>query len=614
MNRSILAIAVASLLPHASLSYAQEASSDETMVVTANRFEQSADSVLAPVSVVTREDIKKMQAQSVLDVLKTLPGVELSYQGTKANTNSIFIRGTSSRHTLVLVDGVRINSATAGGASVGLIPANAIEKIEVVRGPRAAVYGSDALGGVISITTKPKLGSAHEAKATFGSNSYAQQSWRSVGDISEKTKGSFFVNNEKSKGYKVSSSAPDSDRHGFDAQTILGSLTHTYSSSIELFFTGYYQQGLSEYNGADPSNNYAATKFESDTENYVFAGGANVALGDWLSQFQLSTNKAFSADGKADGGKSGKGSITTKRNSASWVNTYSGLENSTINLGVDYYQEKALRGGTNSSDYSDNKKTNTGVFITGFTQLSDLTLEASLRNDRDSGFGNHTTWNLGAGYALTEAIELVGSYGTAFKAPTFNDLYYPTSGNPDLKPETSKSLEFGVKGYHELVDWSVTTYRTDIEDMIAWAPIAPGSSVYKPSNVENAQIKGIELELGFETGPINHKLIGDWKDPKDTKKNTQLIRRAKENYKWVGTYSADAVDVSLIANYVGKRYDSSLYELEAYSTADAAVTYRVTDKFTTGLRVSNMFDKGYETAKGYPAAEREWYLNASYQF
>ncbi|MDC5703196.1 TonB-dependent receptor [Vibrio europaeus] len=607
MNRSILAIAVASLLPHASLSYAQEASSDETMVVTANRFEQSADSVLAPVSVVTREDIEKMQAQSALDVLKTLPGVELSYQGTKANTNSIFIRGTSSRHTLVLVDGVRINSATAGGASVGLIPVNAIEKIEVVRGPRAAVYGSDALGGVISITTKPKSGSVHEAKATFGSNSYAQQSWRSVGDISEKTKGSFFVNNEKSKGYKVSSSAPDSDRHGFDAQTILGSLTHTYSSSVELFFTGYYQQGLVEYAGF-------SSKSESDRENYTFAGGVNYSSENWLSQLQLSTDKGYSADGKADGGASGKASITTKRNSASWVNTYTGLENSAINLGVDYYQEKAQRGGTNTSDYSDNKKTNTGVFITGFTQLSDLTLEASLRNDRDSAFGNHTTWNLGAGYSLTEAIELVGSYGTAFKAPTFNDLYYPTSGNPDLKPETSKSLEFGVKGYHELVDWSVTTYRTDIEDMIAWAPIAPGSSVYKPSNVENAQIKGIELELGFETGPINHKLIGDWKDPKDTKKNTQLIRRAKENYKWVGTYSADAVDVSLIANYVGKRYDSSLYELEAYSTADAAVTYRVTDKFTTGLRVSNMFDKGYETAKGYPAAEREWYLNASYQF
>ncbi|OAN19226.1 Vitamin B12 transporter BtuB [Photobacterium jeanii] len=604
MKKTLLAVALAPLFIQ-SQAFATETSYDDVMVVTANRFEQPVSSVLAPVSIVTREEIEQLQAQSALDVLKTLPGVEFSSNGNKAQSSSIYIRGTSSRHTLVLVDGVRINSSTTGGASVGLIPADAIEKIEVVRGPRAAVYGSDAIGGVISITTMPQSGSVHQAKATFGSNNYAQQSWRSVGQISEQTQGSFVVNNEKSDGYRVKDTAPEGDRHGFEAQTLLGSLRHAATDSVNLFFTGYYQNGLVEYDRSG--------KYESDREQYNLAGGVDYSTEHWLSKLELSSSKDFSADGKADGGKPGKGSLTTKRQSVAWVNTLTQIENSVINLGVDYYKEKAERGGTNTTDFSENSKHNTAGFVTGHTRIADLTLEAALRHDKDSVFGGYTTWNIATGYAVTDAIDVVGSYGTAFKAPTFNDLYYPGgSGNPDLKPETSKSAEFGVKGRHDLLDWGLTAYHTDIKDMIAWAPTAAGP--WKPNNVDNARIKGIELELGFETGPISHRVVGDWKDPEDKKDGSQLIRRAKQNYKWVGTYSSEAVDVSLVANYVGKRYDSSKYELSAYTTADAAVTYRVTEKFTTGLRASNLFDKKYETAKGYPAPERAFYINGSYQF
>ncbi|MDO6545019.1 TonB-dependent receptor domain-containing protein [Photobacterium sanguinicancri] len=604
MKKTLLAVALAPLFIQ-SQAFATETSTDDVMVVTANRFEQSASSVLAPVSIVTREDIELLQAQSALDVLKTLPGIEISSNGGKAQSSAIYIRGTSSRHTLVLVDGVRLNSSTTGGASVGLIPADAIEKIEIVRGPRAAVYGSDTIGGVISITTTPKSGSVHQAKATFGSNNYSQQSWRSVGQISENTQGSFVVNNEQSDGYRVKSTAPEGDEHGFESKTLLGSLRHAATDSINLYFTGYYQTSLVEYD--------QGSKYESDREKYNFSGGIDYTAGSWLSKLELSDSKEVTADGKSDGGKSGKGSLTTKRQSVAWVNTLTQIENSVINLGVDYYKETAERGGTNTTDFSDNSKHNTAAFVTGHTRIAELTLEAALRHDKDSAFGGYTTWNLAAGYAVTSAIDVVGSYGTAFKAPTFNDLYYPGgSGNPDLKPETSKSAELGVKGRHDLLDWGVTAYQTDIKDMIAWAPTTAGP--WKPDNIDNAKIKGIELELGFDTGPISHRVVGDWKDPEDKKDGSQLIRRAKQNYKWVGTYSSEMVDVSLVANYVGKRYDSKQYELDAYTTADVAVTYRVTDKFTAGLRASNLFDKEYQTSKDYPAPERAFYVNGSYQF
>lgn len=146
MKKSLLAISVASLLTPISYSYAQEVQTNDTIVVTASRFAQPESSVLASMSVITKAEIEKLNVTSALDVLKTLPGVEVNSQGGKGKS-AAFLRGTSSKHTLVLVDGVKINSATAGGASLGLIPAFAIEQIEVVRGPRAAIYGSDAIGG-----------------------------------------------------------------------------------------------------------------------------------------------------------------------------------------------------------------------------------------------------------------------------------------------------------------------------------------------------------------------------------------------------------------------------------------------------------------------------------
>jgi vitamin B12 transporter len=566
-------------------------------------------------SVLTREEIAQFNAQSALDALKMLPGIEFSSSGTKAHATSIYIRGTSARHTLLLVDGVRVNSPTLGGAdAIGLIPVNAIERIEVVRGPRAAVYGSDAIGGVIHITTVPASGSVHSAQLAVGSHGYNQQSWRSVGDISDNTTGSIVLANERSSGYRVTTAAPKDDRHGYNAQTLIGNLNHQASTELSLFFTGFYQASLVEYNGSDVSNGYAPTKFESDGDTYTFAGGVNYQKSQWNSNLQLSRSKDLNADGIADGGKSGKGSLTTRRDSVAWVNTYQGIANSLINLGVDYYVEHAERGGTNTVDFSEDRKTNSALFATGFSQLTDdLSLEASIRGDKDSAFGSYTTWNLAAGYALTDNIDVMGSYGTAFKAPTFNDLYYPGgSGNPDLKPEKSESAEIGIKGYTPAIIWSLTAYQTEIKDMIAWAPTSAGP--WRPSNINNANITGVELELTFDTGPITHKLVGDWKDPKDSDSGEQLIRRAKENYKWTASYSTDKLDALISANYVGKRFDSGDYLLNAYATIDAAITYRVTQNLLSGLRISNLTDKEYETAKGYLPPERSWYLNAAYHF
>jgi len=315
MQKSALAIALASLFTPISYLHASEAQSEETVVVTANRFEQPKSSVLASISVVTKADIEKMNVTSALDILKTLPGVEVNSQGGKGQVSSIFLRGTSSNHTLVLVDGVKINSVTAGGASLGLIPAFAIEQIEVVRGPRAAIYGSDAIGGVIHIKTIPNnRETKHDANLGYGNDDHSSLAWRSAGQLNDATRGSLILFDEKSDGFRVNEVAPSSDRHGFQAKTVFGSLRHDINDVWYVQFNGHQLRSDVEY-----ANQYSGVKNESNTDSYNVAGILNFHKDHYTSQLMVSRSDNESWDGVASGTET-KTALFSSRNSVSWLN------------------------------------------------------------------------------------------------------------------------------------------------------------------------------------------------------------------------------------------------------------------------------------------------------
>jgi len=613
MNKSLLAISVASLLTPISYSYAQEVQANDTIVVTASRFAQPESSVLASMSVITKAEIEKLNVTSALDVLKTLPGVEVNSQGGKGQISSLFLRGTSSKHTLVLVDGVKINSATAGGASLGLIPAFAIEQIEVVRGPRAAIYGSDAIGGVIHIRTIPsERDTKHDANLGYGNDDHTSLAWRSAGQINDSTQASFVFSDEKSDGYRVNEVAPNSDSHGFESQTLFGSLRHEFNEVWFAQFNGYQQNSDVEY-----ANQFSGAKSESNTDFYSVAGSLNFQKQHFASQLMVSRSDNEAWDGSASGAVA-KTALFSSRNSASWLNQWAVRPALNLAAGIDYDQEHARQGGANSSNYSKTEKDNKAAFVTAQFANSLVTAEASVRHDDDSAFGHHTTWNIGLGVAPTDNLEFVASTGTGFKAPTFNDLYWPGSGNPNLKPETSKSSEVGVRGTFSFVQIDVSAYRNEIEDMIDWAPTGPGGA-WTPSNIDNAKIEGIEIEALFETGVIEHRVSAEWKDPRDKSDDSLLIRRARENFSWVSTYSADSFDLSAVANYVGERKDSTGKTMEAYTLLDISANYKVTDALSLGARVANLFDKEYQTAhsssgKYYLGEGRNWFATVNYRF
>ncbi|MFA0088264.1 TonB-dependent receptor domain-containing protein [Vibrio sp. 10N.261.51.F12] len=615
MNKSFLAIAVAaSLSSYASFSLAQEqapaSTADDTMIVTANRVEQTKSSVLASTTVMTRADIETIKANSILDVLKTVPGIEINSSGGNAQETSIYIRGTLTKHALVLLDGVRLNSATNGGASIGLIPAFAIERIEVVRGPRAAVYGSDAIGGVINITTASSTDN-HEARVGYGSNNTKQLGWRSTGAISENTTGGITLQAERSDGYNIYQMSPESDSHGYDSQVVIGNLKHIIDDNWSLKFNG-----LSSLSHVEYANSFDGSKQESESNNYQLAGEVNYKNESYLSEFQVSTSYNNGKDGDA-AGTAAKSELTSTRNSILWANTYTGFKYITLNAGLDYYLEKANRGGSNTQDYGKTSKDNKAAFMTALFEYDKITLDGSVRRDEDSAFGNHNTWNVGAGYFVTDSVQILASSGSAFKAPTFNDLYWPNAGNENLKPETSQSSELGIRGYHQLIEWEISAYQTDIKDLIDWAPNQSG--IWTPSNVDNASVKGIELQAKFSTWLVNHRISADFKDPVNEKDGSQLIRRAKQNYKLVSDFTYDDFSTALIANYVGERKDKAGGTLDPYLTVDIALGYQINSQFDVSLKANNLFDEEIFTALGsngnyYKAQGRNFFATAGYKF
>lgn len=618
MKKSLLAVAVAPLLSHAQISFAQDHQTDETMVVTANRFEQSQRSALSSISVITRDDIEVSRATTALDLIKTLPGVTVNPQGTKGNATGIYIRGTATKQALVILDGVRLNSPTAGEASIGLIPTFAIESIEIIRGPRAAVYGSDAMGGVISISTIKGQESTHELQVGVGDQGQRQLGWKSSGPISANTTGAFVFNKEQSDGYRIYDGAPENETHGYDSQTIFGNLKYNLSDSWGLSLSGFTKSSQADY-----ANQFVIDAPSNSTEGdfYSLTGAVYYRTNDLLSEVQISSTKDHNADGDK-AGTLAKSTLTGYRDSVSWVTTYVGFEPVIINTGIDYATERASRGGTNTSDYEETNRDNKAAFLTLFGELGRFSTEASIRRDYDSAFGGHNTWNLALGYLLADQFQFVASSGTAFNAPTFNDLYWPGQGNPNLKAEESQSTEIGVYGYHQWFDWSLAAYHSQFKNLIEWG--LSDSGTYLPQNIAEAEIEGIEAGLEISTGVVNHKIGAEWLTAKDKKSDKDLIRRPQHKFSWTPTMSFEKVDASLAVLYVGERFASTGEYLSAYTTVDLGVGVYTTDQLTLGLRVNNLFDEEYQTAAAsvfgtgeklyYRGAERNILATLNYQF
>ncbi|EKO3414362.1 TonB-dependent receptor [Vibrio fluvialis] len=607
MNKSLLAVAVASLLPYASFSFAQDTSADETVVVTANRFEQKQASVLSATTVISRQEIEQYQANSLTEVLRRVPGVEIAQNGGRGHNASVFMRGTNSDHVLVLVDGVRIDSA-AGGVAINHFPLGLVERLEVIRGPGAAMYGSDAVGGVINIITRSHRGNnLKQVTAGIGSNQTRKGDVVAKADVNEQGHLQLAAGFEKTDGYDIKSTQTGVD-YGYESQNLMGGYEHRFNDN----WLGYVSASWFD---SDVEYNSSGSVYHGFSDNQSFTGQLNYEGAKLKSLVTLNYQQTENLDYSQS---EGKDNASTRANidltQIQWANIYQLNEYVELGGGVDGRRESlgddALSYGYAHSLAGKSRDTK-GIFGSGKLTISDWVLEANVRHDKHDKYDEHTTWSVAAGYQLGKYHRVRASYGTAYKAPSYSDL----TTTPDLEAEESRNIEVGVSGDYSFARWNISAYDNKVDNLIIWYE---GSSGWYSDNVD-ARIKGLEMDVNFDTGPINHTLVAEFKDHEDDN-GVQLARRAKQNYKWITSAQFGDVEVNTTYTFTGKRLDLPKTEatdedyIPATNLWDVSVGYWVSDAFVVRTRVENLFNEQYETAVGYRSPERAYYLNVSYQF
>ncbi|PSV19110.1 TonB-dependent vitamin B12 receptor [Photobacterium leiognathi subsp. mandapamensis] len=619
MKKTLLALAVTSVYfpSFSSIAADDKTQADDVMVVTANRFEQPITSVLAPFNVVTRQDIDKVQAKTLTEVISLLPGVQVTQNGGRGQLASIMVRGTNSDQVLVLVDGIRMARAAKGAVDFNQIPLTQVERIEFTRGARAALYGSEAIGGVINIITLADVDTPSKAKLNVGIGSHNYQEASASGAYKVGDNGLLQVaaGYEDDEGYNVKPQPGinDGDKHGFGSRNAMIAYHQRFSDTLKGFVATRWYKNQYQYDSSyvdfytgEPVHQY----MQSEPELFDYSAGLDLDLGRYQSKiiadYQHQTNYDYNKAATTTPVVASQDEKFTQRN-LQWNNHFTVNDNLQLVGGVDWRKE-SWKDKLSTDAFSRN---NTGVYGIGLVNVNDFSLESSLRLDDNQQYGSQFTYNVAGGWYITDEVQLRTSYGTAFKAPNLYQLYSPSYGTDTLIPEKSKNAEIAVEANYSLIDLAVTGYHMEIDNLIGF-----NNTSWKYYNEPGkSKIKGIEVEADFDTGFLSHQLNFDFKDPRNSK-GERLDRREKFSFKWVGTASFGDLDSALTYQYHGKRPDQygPTGELPAYDTWDLALTYWLQPKLALKGRVANLLNEQYETAGGYEMPGRTYYTSINYQF
>ena len=608
-----------SLFPFSSAFAASQALTLDKQLVTATRTAQTAEQSLAAVTVIDRAQIERSQAQSLPELLRQVPGVSLSNSGGPGKSTALYMRGSNSNHVLVLIDGIKVGSVTSGGAALQDLSVELIERIEVVRGPRSSLYGSEAIGGVIQIFTRKGRGEGGKPffSAGYGTHdSYSgsagvsgggRQGWYSLGLSGLDTDG-INVKEADASGY-------ENDADGYRDLALALSGGYRFDNGLELDGNLLRSKSHSDYDQVN-SRRTSGFRANSDGAQSVVGGRARFAP---LDAWQV-TLQAGRGEDKADHYQDGDfySRFDSRRDSLSWQNDLSLADGHTLSLGLDYQRDEV----NGTTAYAVDNRDNKGAFVQYLGGYGRHDWQLSLRRDDDEQFGRHDTGNIAWGYALSEALRLTASYGTAFKAPTFNQLYFPNFGNPDLQAEESQSLELGLAGKHAWGHWAVNAYRTEIDNLIATVRV---NDVSQAQGVDQARIRGLELLVGSELlgwqWNANYTLM-DAENRSQRASRTgipyygkDLNRRPSQMFNLDLDRAIGAFSIGASLHAQNSTYDDleNQSELAGFATLDLRGEYRLNPEWRLQTRVANLLDADYQTAEGFNQPGQAVYFTLRYQ-
>lgn len=584
----------------------------DAMVVTGTRNEQSLDAALQPTIVISQEDIERTAAQDVGDLIRTYANIDLGRNGGTGQTTSVFIRGAESDHVMLLIDGVRINPATGTGPAWMHVNPDSIDRIEIIKGPRSALYGSDAIGGVINIITKRKQSTNVSLQYTTGE--YGTNS--ATGAIN-------FRKGQLATGISLT----DYHTDGFPAKenTDINS-AHKYTSFAPYLKYGNETYGIElRYWQNSGITNYVGSVFDFVTftstdaarsQNFINRVGA--ISGYWAISDLWETNLTYSRTKDDIQQNESPDFARTDRIALDWQNDIY-LDNHHFIVGLYQAEEtaSALSFGTGYTQ-DDNIRAVYGQWLGEFNQLSSL---LALRHSDYDNFGSEITGNVEAGYSISKKFRLTAGYGTAFRAPSGAERF-GFGANPDLAPESSQNIELGLQ-----YQWKMASIQNQIELAAFDNQIDNLISFFDPDgfsgptpgqfqNIQKASIRGIELRYSGSIDRVNLRAEIAYQNPQNDSTNQPLVRRAKRSGSLLLSYQQERWFTQLNMTASGRRPDIFGGELAGYALfgASAGIKWH---GLTATIKADNLLDADYTLAldspgRAYQTAGRAFYFTLGY--
>lgn len=579
------------------------AAATEQIVITATRTPQKVSDVVAEVTVIDRAMLDRSEGRSLVEVLSQAPGLQFANNGGFGKPSSLFVRGLEARHLLLLVDGVRVGSATVGTPSLDNLPLDVIDRIEIVRGPMTSLYGSSAMGGVIQVFTRRGSPGVHgNARLSAGSRSYGLASAGvSVGE------GGFDlaaqVQHQRTRGFSAAnpkaqfgSYNPDDDGFRQNAGSVRAG--YTFAPGWRIEGLALESRGRTQYDDGPDADARAALR--NSLQSLQVAG---TVLEGWRTQ--LSFGRSLDRyDTQASASPfTTLGPLDTVQRQLTWENRV-GLPVGEALVLLERLEQDVSRTG-DPFEVSDR---HIDALALGYSAtIGQADLQASLRRDRSSQFGGKTTGAIAAAWRFSEAWRAGGSYGTSFTAPSFNQLYYPGFGNPDLLPEEGRHAELFGQWVGLSQNVRLTAYRHRYDGFISSGP--------RPDNIPKVSIDGATLawEGRFDalmlTASVDH--VDPVNDTAGSSANGKLLpRRAKQAAKASADYSLGAWQLGASVQAYSHRFDDTANSLRVggFGVLDLRADWVFARDWTLGLRLNNASGKTYETVYGYNQPGREGFV------
>jgi vitamin B12 transporter len=579
------------------------------VVVTATMTAQSIDESLASVSVISREDIEQKHPLSVQDALRGIPGLNIGNTGGLGKQTGVFMRGTNANHVLVLIDGIRVGSATAGLTAFQDLPIDQVDRIEIVRGPRSSLYGSEAIGGVIQIFTR-KGGGGFKPFLSMGGGSYDTYQLSAGLSGGDRTAWYSFSGAELYTGGINAYSGPpiQPDHDGYSNTSGSARFGYRFDNGLELEGNVMQAAGNSHYDDTSPPPYQYANR--SHTMQQVIGGKLSFAPSSfWNTLLRAGTSADMSND---YWNQQFTSRFDTRRVTLTWQNDFTLAKDHLLTAGFDYYSDNVDATSYGVNPYIVKSRDNKAGFLQYQGALDRYSWNFAVRQDSNEQFGGKTTGSVALGYNFGEPLRLTASYGTAFKAPTFNDLYY--FGNPHLKPESSQSVELGAKGKWAALNWAINGYYTQIDDLIAY-----DFAHFTTENISKAEIFGVEMQAATRLWGVDINANLSLLDPRNQadgpEQGNLLRRRAQQMFQLDLDRAFGKFHVGLTINQEGRRFEdaANTIRLHGFTTVGLRASYEIYKDVTVEGRASNLLNEHYQTAYQYNQMGTNLFLSVNWR-